>query len=176
MLYDKLNFNLIRDIAPVAAISREPHIMVANPSVPASTVPEFIANAKANPGKISMASGGMGTVSHLSGELFKMTTGVNLVHVPLSRIIAALTDPRRTGAGDVRFYGLVNRIHQGRQAARPRGDHRDSFGDAARCPDCRAICAWLRGEHLVRRRRTEGHAGRDRREAQQGDQRRSRRS
>jgi tripartite-type tricarboxylate transporter receptor subunit TctC len=82
MLYDKLNFNLIRDIAPVAAISREPHIMVANPSVPASTVPEFIANAKANPGKISMASGGMGTVSHLSGELFKMTTGVNLVHVP----------------------------------------------------------------------------------------------
>jgi tripartite-type tricarboxylate transporter receptor subunit TctC len=66
LLYDKLNFNLIRDIAPVAAISREPHIMVVNPSVPASTVPEFIAYAKGNPGKISMASGDIGTVGHLS--------------------------------------------------------------------------------------------------------------
>jgi tripartite-type tricarboxylate transporter receptor subunit TctC len=92
LLYDKLNFNLIRDIAPVAAISREPHIMVVNPSVPASTVPEFIAYAKGNLGKISMASGGMGTVSHLSGELFKMMTGVNLVHVPYRGLSPALTD------------------------------------------------------------------------------------
>jgi tripartite-type tricarboxylate transporter receptor subunit TctC len=92
LLYDKLNFNLIRDIAPVAAISREPHIMVVNPSVPASTVPEFIAYAKGNLGKISMASGGMGTVAHLSGELFKMMTGVNLVHVPYRGLAPALTD------------------------------------------------------------------------------------
>ena len=92
LLYDKLNFNLIRDIAPVAAISREPHIMVVNPSVPASTVPEFIAHAKGNLGKISMASGGMGTVGHLSGELFKMMTGVNLVHVPYRGLAPALTD------------------------------------------------------------------------------------
>ena len=92
LLYDKLNFNLIRDIAPVAAISREPHIMVAHPSVPATTVPEFIAYAKANPGKISMASGGIGTVAHLSGELFKMMAGVDLVHVPYRGLSPALTD------------------------------------------------------------------------------------
>src|SRR5207248_8921074 len=91
-LYDNFNFNFIRDIAPVAAISREPHIMVVNPSVPARTVPEFIAYAKGNPGKISMASGGMGTVGHLSGELFKMMTGVNIVHVPYRGLAPALTD------------------------------------------------------------------------------------
>jgi tripartite-type tricarboxylate transporter receptor subunit TctC len=92
LLYDKLNFNLIRDIAPVAPISRERHIMVVNPSVPASTVPEVIAYAKGNPGKISMASGGIGTVGHLSGELFKVMTGVNLVHVPYRGLSPALTD------------------------------------------------------------------------------------
>src|SRR5262249_663295 len=92
LLYDKLNFNLIRDIAPVAAISREPHIMVVNASVPAITVPEFIAYAKGNLGKISMASGGIGTLSHVSGELFKMMTGVNLVHVPYRGLSPALTD------------------------------------------------------------------------------------
>jgi tripartite-type tricarboxylate transporter receptor subunit TctC len=92
LLYDKLSFNLIRDIAPIAAISREPHIMVVNPSVPAKTVPEFIAYAKGNPGKISMASGGMGTAAHLSGELFKMMTGVNMLHVPYRGIAPALTD------------------------------------------------------------------------------------
>jgi tripartite-type tricarboxylate transporter receptor subunit TctC len=92
LLYEKLNFNLIRDIAPVAAISREPHIMVVHPSVPASTVPEFIAYARANPGKISMASGGIGTVAHLSGELFKMMAGVDLVHVPYRGLSPALTD------------------------------------------------------------------------------------
>src|SRR6478736_2699949 len=92
LLYDKLNFNLIRDIAPVAAISREPHIMVVNPSIPTSTVPEFITYAKGNLGKTSMASGGMGTVGHLSGELFKMMTGVNIVHVPYRGLAPALTD------------------------------------------------------------------------------------
>jgi tripartite-type tricarboxylate transporter receptor subunit TctC len=92
LLYDKLSFNLIRDIAPIAAISREPHIMVVNPSVPAKKVPEFIAYAKGNPGKISMASGGMGTAAHLSGELFKMMTGVNMLHVPYRGIAPALTD------------------------------------------------------------------------------------
>jgi tripartite-type tricarboxylate transporter receptor subunit TctC len=92
LLYDKLNFNLIRDIAPIAAISREPHIMVVNPSVPANTVPDFIAYAKGNLGKISMASGGMGTVAHLSGELFMMMTGVNMVHVPYRGLAPALND------------------------------------------------------------------------------------
>jgi tripartite-type tricarboxylate transporter receptor subunit TctC len=80
-LYEKLNFNFIRDIAPVASIMGAPFVMVVNPSHPAKTVPEFIAYAKANPGRISMASAGIGTGTHMSGELFKMMTGVNM-HVP----------------------------------------------------------------------------------------------
>jgi tripartite-type tricarboxylate transporter receptor subunit TctC len=91
-LYDKLNFSFIRDIAPVAAINREPLVMLVNPSFPAKTVPEFIAYAKANPGKINFASGGNGTPPHVSGELFNMVTGVNLVHVPYRGGGPALTD------------------------------------------------------------------------------------
>jgi len=81
-LYEKLNFNFIRDIAPVASIGGGPYVMVVNPSVPAKTVPEFVAYAKANSGKINMASSGSGSVSHVFGERFKMMTGINLVHVP----------------------------------------------------------------------------------------------
>ena len=91
-LYDKLNFNFIRDIAPVASISRETTIMVVNPSFPAKTVPEFIAYAKANPGKINFASGGNGTPPHVVGELFKMMAGVSLVHVPYRGGAPAVTD------------------------------------------------------------------------------------
>jgi tripartite-type tricarboxylate transporter receptor subunit TctC len=90
LLYDKLS--LIRDIAPVAAIGREPHIMAVNPSVPANTVPEFIAYAKANPGKVTMASSGSGGPPHIAGELFKMMTGVDMVHVPYRGIAPALND------------------------------------------------------------------------------------
>ena len=90
LLYDKLNF--IRDIAPVASISREPQILALHPSMPTNTVSEFIAYAKANPGKISMASGGNGTPAHIGGELFKMMTGVNLVHVPYRGQAPALAD------------------------------------------------------------------------------------
>jgi tripartite-type tricarboxylate transporter receptor subunit TctC len=81
-LYKMLNFDFIRDIAPVASIGGSPYVMVVNPSVPAKTVPEFIAYAKANPGKINMGSSGNGSVSHVFGELFKMMTGIHLVHVP----------------------------------------------------------------------------------------------
>jgi len=81
-LYEKLNFNFIRDITPVASLSREPAVMVVHPSVPANTVPEFITYAKANPGKINFGSGGIGAPSHVFGELFKMLTGVSMVHVP----------------------------------------------------------------------------------------------
>ena len=81
-LYEKLNFNFIRDIAPVAGIMDVPIVLVVNPSVPAKTVPELIAYAKANPRKLNMASPGNGTPNHVSGELFKMTTGVDMVHVP----------------------------------------------------------------------------------------------
>jgi tripartite-type tricarboxylate transporter receptor subunit TctC len=81
-LYDKLNFNFIRDIAPVAGVIRVSLVMVVNPSVPANTVPEFIAYAKANPHKLNMASVGTGTGGHIAGELFKMMAGVDMVHVP----------------------------------------------------------------------------------------------
>jgi len=81
-VYDKLNFNFIRDIAPVASIARAGYVMEVSLSVPAKTVPEFIVYAKANPGKINMGSGGNGSSSHMAGELFKMMAGVNLVHVP----------------------------------------------------------------------------------------------
>jgi tripartite-type tricarboxylate transporter receptor subunit TctC len=91
-LYDKLNFNFIRDIAPVASIHREPHVMEVNPSVPVKTVPEFITYAKANSGKINMASAGIGSGNHIAGELFKMMTGVNLVHVPYRGAGPALAD------------------------------------------------------------------------------------
>jgi tripartite-type tricarboxylate transporter receptor subunit TctC len=91
-LYEKLNFNFIRDIAPVAGIVRVPLVMVVHPSFPAKTVPEFIAYAKANPGKVNMASPGNGTSPHVAGELFKMMTGVDLVHVPYRSTPPALTD------------------------------------------------------------------------------------
>jgi tripartite-type tricarboxylate transporter receptor subunit TctC len=91
-LYDKLNFNFIRDIAPVAGITRAPEVMVVHPSVPAKTVPEFIAYAKVNPGKLTMASGGIGSLSHVAGELFKMMAGVDLVHAPYRGQGPALTD------------------------------------------------------------------------------------
>jgi len=91
-LYDKLNFNFIRDIAPVAGIIRTALVVVVHPSFPAKTVPEFIAYAKANPGKLTMASGDVGTPSHPAGQLFKMMTGVDMVHVPYRGVAAALTD------------------------------------------------------------------------------------
>ena len=91
-LYEKLNFNFLRDIAAVAGISHAPLIMAVNPAVPAKTVPEFIAYAKANPGKVNMGSAGIGSAGHLAGELFKMMTGLNLVHVPYRGNAPALAD------------------------------------------------------------------------------------
>jgi tripartite-type tricarboxylate transporter receptor subunit TctC len=91
-LYDNLHFNFIRDTAPVASIASIPLVMEANPSVPAQTVPEFIAYAKANPGKINMASGGNGSPLHVAGELFKMMAGIDMVHVPYRGEALALPD------------------------------------------------------------------------------------
>jgi tripartite-type tricarboxylate transporter receptor subunit TctC len=91
-LYERSNVNLIRDVAPVAGIIRTPLVMEVNPQVPAKTVPEFIAYAKANPGKLNFSSGGNGTSLHVAGELFKMMAGVNLVHVPYRGSAPALTD------------------------------------------------------------------------------------
>jgi tripartite-type tricarboxylate transporter receptor subunit TctC len=91
-LYEKLNYNFIRDIAPVAGIIRVPHVILVNPSFPAKTIPEFIGYAKSNPGKINMASAGNGSSPHMAGQLFKMMAGVNLVHVPYRGQGPALTD------------------------------------------------------------------------------------
>jgi tripartite-type tricarboxylate transporter receptor subunit TctC len=91
-LYEKLNFNFIRDIVPVAGIIRQPLVMLVSPTFPAKTVAEFIAHAKANPGKVNMASAGNGTSGHVTGELFKMMAAINMLHVPYRGGAPALTD------------------------------------------------------------------------------------
>ena len=108
-LYDKLNYNFIRDIAPVAGIMRNPLVMEVNPSVPAKSVAEFIAYAKANPGKLSMGSAGNGTPQHMAGELFKMMAGVDIVHVPYRGSAALLTDLLR-GEVHVAFDPMLSSI------------------------------------------------------------------
>jgi tripartite-type tricarboxylate transporter receptor subunit TctC len=108
-VYDKLSFNFIRDIVPVASINSLPLVFVVIPSVPATTVPEFIAFAKANPGKLNMASSGNATPSHLSGELFKMMTGVAMTHVPYRGAAPATTD-LLAGQVQVFFTGFTNAV------------------------------------------------------------------
>jgi tripartite-type tricarboxylate transporter receptor subunit TctC len=108
-LYDKLNFNFTRDIAPVAGIMRSPNVMAVNPSLPARTVPEFIAYANANPGKVNMGSAGIGSVTHICGELFKILSGVNLMHVPYRGAGPALVD-LLAGQVQVVFIGITESI------------------------------------------------------------------
>jgi tripartite-type tricarboxylate transporter receptor subunit TctC len=108
-LYDKLNFNFIRDIAPVSGIMRNPLVMEVNPSVPATTVAEFIAYAKANPGKVNMASAGNGSPQHMAGELFKTMAGVNMTHVPYRGSAALLTDLLR-GEVHVAFDPMLSSL------------------------------------------------------------------
>ena len=113
-LYKNLHFNFIRDTAPVASIATIPLIMEVNPSVPAKTIPEFIAYAKANPGKINMASGGIGSPLHVAGELFKMMAGVDMIHVPYrGEAPGAAGSARRTGAGHVRRHARVAWLRSG---------------------------------------------------------------
>ena len=108
-LYDKLNFNFIRDIAPVASLIRFPNVVVVNPSLPVNTIPELIAYAKANPGKLNMASAGYGSTIHVSGELFNMMTGIKMVHVPYKGAAPALTD-MLSGQCQVMFDNLPTSI------------------------------------------------------------------
>ncbi|HEY7243931.1 MAG TPA: tripartite tricarboxylate transporter substrate binding protein [Xanthobacteraceae bacterium] len=108
-LYDKLNFNLLRDIAPVASLVRGPFVMVVNSSFHAKTVPELIAYAKANPGRLNFASGGTGFASHVSGEMFKMMAGVSMVHVPYRGQAPAMTD-LLAGQVQVMFDPVVSSI------------------------------------------------------------------
>ena len=135
-LYDKLSFNFLRDIAPVAGISRERLVMVVHPSFPAKTVPEFIAYAKANPGKVTMASPGNGSSPHVSGELFKMMAGIDMIHVPYRGGGQVMTD-LIAGQVQVSFIGLtvaIEHIRSGK-AACARGNHRDPLGRATGHPD-----------------------------------------
>ncbi len=130
--YEKLPFDLIRDIAPVAGINRVPYVMVVSASVPAKSVPEFITYAKANPGKINMASSGNGSVQHVSGELFKMMTGVSMVHVPYRGAAPALTD-LISGQVQVMFDAVsssIDYIRSGKLRAL-------AMTTAARSEDCR---------------------------------------
>lgn len=106
-LYPRLSFNFIRDAAPVVGIAAVPNVMVVHPSVPVKTVPEFLAYAKANPGKVNMASSGVGSTPHLAGELFKMMTGVNVQHVPYRGAAQAVTDLL---AGQVQLYFVTTPV------------------------------------------------------------------
>jgi tripartite-type tricarboxylate transporter receptor subunit TctC len=108
-LYDKLSFNFLRDIAPVASVTVNPSVLEVHPSVPVKSVPEFIAYAKANPGKLNMASAGNGTIQHVSGELFKLMTGVDMVHVPYRGAGPALAD-LLGGQVQVMFDTLISSI------------------------------------------------------------------
>jgi tripartite-type tricarboxylate transporter receptor subunit TctC len=147
-LYEKLPFNFIRDSAPVAGTMRLANVMEVHPAVPANNVAEFIAYAKANPGKINFASGGVGTSPHLSGELFKTMTGTNIVHVPYRGTAPALTD-LVAGQVQVMFDNIPGSI---------RRDRGETGGRASGRADHRRNRAGLRGEHLVRDRGAPGHA------------------
>src|SRR5262249_24629840 len=114
-LYEKLNFNFLRDITPVAGVVRAPYVLEINPTVPAQAVPEFIAYAQSNPGKLSMASAGIGSGPHVAGELFKMMAAINTVHLPYRGQGPPLTDLL---AGQVQFYfaGIPSSIQYVRSA------------------------------------------------------------
>jgi len=166
-LYDKLNYNFIRDIAPVASATLVPGVMEVNPLVSAKTVPEFIAYAKVNPGKINMAANCAGSATHIFGELFKMMAGVDLATVQYRGSGPALTD-LIGGQVEVMFDALSSSIEHIRAGRlRPL-----AVTTATRFE----ICAELRGGYLAGHRRTQEHAARDRRQAQQGDQCGTRRS
>ena len=177
-LYDKLSFNFIRDIAPVAGIIREPlrhggHIH----RFPAKTVPEFIAYAKANPGKINIASAGIGTSVHVAGELFKMMTGVDMVHVPYRGAAPALTD---LIGGQVQVY-VRHHARRRSSTSGPASCARLAVTTATRSeamPDIPTVGEFVPGYEASTWfgiGAPQEHARRDRRQAQPGDQRRPRR-
>jgi tripartite-type tricarboxylate transporter receptor subunit TctC len=167
-LYDRLNFDFLRDIAPVASFDRQPFVLETHPSVPARTVPEFIAYAKANPGKINMASAGAGSAPHVLGELFKTMAGVDLLHVPyrgnplpelLSGQVQVFFGPIQSGIEYIRTGKL--RALAVTTAARSEPPGRS---------DAQRFRAGLRGERVAWPGCTEEYAARHRRTAQPGNQ------
>ena len=171
-LYRNLAFNFIRDIAPVAGLTRVPLVMVINPSLPAKSVPEFIAYAKASPGKINMATGVNGGAPHVAGELFKLLTGVNMQQVPYKGLSLALSD-LLAGQVQVLFSGVpaaIEFIRAGKlRALAVTTVARE--GDAARSSVACRFRARLRGQSVVWRRCAEQHTRRHHFNAQQRDQR-----
>jgi Tripartite tricarboxylate transporter family receptor len=155
--YDRLNFVFLRDIVPVGAIMRVVNVLEVHPSVPVSSVPELIAYAKANSGKINMASAGIGSPTHVAGELFKMMTGVDMVHVPYRGAAPALSDL------------LAGQVRGGCDVGEALGRAADGAGD-------RRVRAGLRSHFVLRHRRAARYADGNRRQAQQGNQYGSRRS
>jgi tripartite-type tricarboxylate transporter receptor subunit TctC len=142
-LYDKLNFNFTQDIVPVAGIIRFPNVVVVNPALPVKTIPELIAYAKANPGKLNMASSGNGSTIHMSGELFKMMAGINMVHVPYRGGAPALTDLM---AGQVQvMFDNVPTSAQPVKAGKLRGLAVTSTEPSAVLPDLPVVADFLPG-------------------------------
>ena len=168
-LKTNLPYNFIRDIEPVASTTRSTLVAVVNPSVPVKTVPELIAYAKANPGKLNMASGGIGNSTHLAGELFKMMTGIDMFHVPYRGSAPALTD-LISGQVQVMFDLTPSSIGYIRAGQlRPLAvTTATRSGGAPRAADHRRIRTGLRGQRSGWLRRAEGHASRDHPEAQHG--------
>ena len=175
-LYQKLSFSFLRDAVPVAGLARASLVLELTPSFPITTVPEFIAYAKQNPGRINLASAGNGTIQHIAGELFKMMTGTEMVHVPYRSGAPAMTD-LLAGQVQAMFNTIPTSIGYLRNG-RLRALGVSSTTPEAVLPDVPPVArvrAGLRGELVVRPRRTEGHARRDRRDPQQRGQCRPRR-
>ena len=175
-LYDKLSFDFLRDIAPVAGIIRFPNVVVVNPSLPIKSIPELIAYAKANPGKLNMASSGNGSTIHMSGELFKMMTGINMVHVPYRGGAPALTD-LIAGQVHVMFDNIPTSAEHVR-SGRLRGLAVTGAARSHVLPDVPTLSEFLPGYEFSAwyGLGAQGHAGRGHRGAQPGSQRRARRS
>jgi len=156
-LYDSLKFNFIRDTAPVASIARTPLVMVVNPSFPAKTVPDFITYAKSNPGKINMATSGIGSSVHLAGELFATMTGIQLVTVHYR---SSYVPDMLAGHVQLVFSPIPPTIQQvrARKLLALAVTGKDTFGGSARRSDYRRVCTGLRGKRVEWRSGTEEHA------------------
>ena len=161
-LYSKMPYDHVKDFVPIVLVAGVPNVLVVHPSVPANSVQELIAYGKANPGKLNFASSGSGTSIHLAGELFKVSTGVQMQHVPYKGSAPALTD-LLGGQVQLMFDNLPSALaaHQGRQAEGARGDQRVArAGVARRSDDRRSGRAGLRSVELVRPAGARGHAAR----------------
>jgi tripartite-type tricarboxylate transporter receptor subunit TctC len=166
-LYDKLSFVFLRDIAPVASILSYPQVVVVHPSVPVKTIPQLIAYAKANPGRLNMVSSGIGAADHLIGELFKTMAGVDMIHVPYRGIAPAMTD-LIAGQAHICFPGTVSSIEHIRNGMlRALAVTTATRSEVLTRPAAsKRFPSWLRGERVAWCRSSKGHASGDHRKAE----------